>query len=115
MKNKTTAYINGVIAAIEDMDKHGIKCCDNLVDLMLKDYSGKLYLVSDYDRGYIEYIRSITDTVYTDTKNGKRITETELRFEFAHLKAEQPNQYNFSFREYLKNCTGKNGFLKCAC
>ncbi len=50
--------------------------------------------------------------IYIDTENGSLITENELKIEFNSLKAEDPETYNYSFNEYLNNCTSKNGFLK---
>lgn len=49
---------------------------------------------------------------YRDTENGEILTESQLKAEFKTLKAEEPETYNYTFKEYLKNCTGKNGFLE---
>lgn len=48
---------------------------------------------------------------FLDTENGVEITIAELEAEFEQLKREQPTEYNYSFDEYLNNCTSKNGFL----
>lgn len=42
---------------------------------------------------------------------GHIITEDELYDEFNQLRAEQPEEYDYSFEEYIKNVTGKNGSL----
>lgn len=50
--------------------------------------------------------------LYRDTETGKIISETELQAEFAALQAEHPEEYNYSFLAYVRNCTDKNGFLR---
>ena len=50
--------------------------------------------------------------LYRDTENGEILTEAQLKEEFEVLKAEEPETYNYTFKEYLKNCTSKNGFLE---
>ena len=57
---------------------------------------------------------------FIDTESGNIITESELKAEFDEMKAESPDEYNYSFGEYIRNCTAKNGFLKeiknlCVC
>ena len=49
---------------------------------------------------------------YRDTETGSLITETALKEEFEKLKQEYPDEYDYSFSEYIKNCTSKNGFLE---
>lgn len=49
---------------------------------------------------------------YIDIENDTIISESELKIEFEELKKEYPNEYNYSFNDYLKNCTSKNGSLK---
>ena len=46
-----------------------------------------------------------------DTNTGEIITEEELRKEFEELKKETPEEYDYSFNQYLLNCTSKNGML----
>ena len=50
--------------------------------------------------------------LYRDTENGETLTEAQLKTEFEILKAEEPAEYSYTFTEYLKNCTSKNGFLE---
>ena len=50
--------------------------------------------------------------LYIDTESNSIITEAELKTEFEALKAEDPETYNYTFSEYLNNCTSKNGFLE---
>lgn len=50
--------------------------------------------------------------MYRDTESGKLITIDQLKAEFEALKAENPQEYSYSFSEYLNNCTSKNGFLE---
>lgn len=44
-------------------------------------------------------------------KYGHIITEDELYDEFKQLQAEQPEEYDYSFEEYIRNVTGENGSL----
>lgn len=48
--------------------------------------------------------------LFKDERN-HLITEQELRQEFGLLKLIDPNSYNYSFENYIKNCTDKNGAL----
>ena len=48
---------------------------------------------------------------FRDTNTGEIITEEELRKEFERLKKETPEEYDYSFNQYLLNCTSKNGML----
>lgn len=45
------------------------------------------------------------------TETGKTISRAELEQEFQTLKAEDPETYNYTFSEYLRDCLGKNGSL----
>ena len=44
-------------------------------------------------------------------EQGNLITEGMLRDEFALLKITQPDEYDYSFENHIRNCTGKNGTL----
>lgn len=48
---------------------------------------------------------------FRDTNTGEIITEEKLRKEFEELKKETPEEYDYSFNQYLLNCTSKNGML----
>ena len=48
---------------------------------------------------------------FRDISTGEIITEEELREEFEKLKKETPEEYDYSFNQYLLNCTSKNGML----
>ena len=48
---------------------------------------------------------------FRDISTGEIITEEELRKEFERLKKETPEEYDYSFNQYLLNCTSKNGML----
>ena len=48
---------------------------------------------------------------FRDINTGEIITEEELRKEFEELKRETPEEYDYSFNQYLLNCTSKNGML----
>lgn len=50
--------------------------------------------------------------LFRDTENGNIITEEALLREFTELKQNSPEEYSYSFGEYVKNCTSKNGFLE---
>lgn len=39
------------------------------------------------------------------------VTEEELLRTFRHLQREQPDEYNYSFENYIRNCTDKDGTL----
>ena len=39
------------------------------------------------------------------------VTEEELLKTFKHLQKEQPDEYNYSFENYIRNCTDKDGTL----
>ena len=49
---------------------------------------------------------------YVDLNSREAIAEDRLRKEFAIMQTEDPDIYNYSFEEYIRNCTGKNGFLQ---
>ena len=40
------------------------------------------------------------------------VTEKELLKTFEHLRREQPDEYNYSFENYIRNRTDKNGTLE---
>ena len=42
-------------------------------------------------------------------ENGNFIPEQELRKEFEMLKLTDPDTYGYSFENYIRNCTDKNG------
>ena len=42
---------------------------------------------------------------FRDTNTGEIITEEELRKEFKELKKETPEGYDYSFNQYLLNCS----------
>ena len=48
---------------------------------------------------------------FRDTNTDEIITEGELRKEFKELKEATPEEYDYSFNQYLLNCTSKNGML----
>ena len=50
--------------------------------------------------------------LYRDTENGETLTEAQVKAEFEAMKAEDPQTYDYSFEDYLQNCTSKNGFLE---
>lgn len=52
------------------------------------------------------------DTMIFKTENGETVTAKELKAEFEQLQREQPEEYNYSFNDYIKNCTGKHGTLE---
>lgn len=44
-------------------------------------------------------------------ENGNFIPKQELRKEFEMLKLTDPDSYGYSFENYIRNCTDKNGTL----
>ena len=49
--------------------------------------------------------------LFRDTESSEIITESALMAEFDGLKAEDPETFNYTFGEYIRNCTAGNGFL----
>ena len=49
---------------------------------------------------------------FRDISTGEIITEEELREEFEEFKKKAPDEYNYSFENYIRNCTDKNGTLE---
>lgn len=52
---------------------------------------------------------------FRDLEFGLIVTEDDLRRIFEHLQREQPDEYNYSFENYIRNCTGKDGALEEVC
>ena len=50
--------------------------------------------------------------LYRCTETSEILTELQLKTEFETLKAKEPETYDYSFNQYIKNCTSKNGFLE---
>lgn len=49
---------------------------------------------------------------WLDIESGEVVTSEQLENEFNMLKAEQPEEYNYSFSDYIRNCESKNGTLE---
>lgn len=49
---------------------------------------------------------------YRDTETGKIITAQELKKEFAELQKTDPNTYDYTFADYIRNITDKNGTME---
>lgn len=49
---------------------------------------------------------------FKDLEFGIVFTEDDLRRTFEYLQREQPDEYNYSFENYIRNCTGKDGTLE---
>ena len=47
--------------------------------------------------------------IFIDKESMRFVTEKELRQEFEQLKQEQPEEYAYTFEQYVQNCTSKNG------
>ena len=50
--------------------------------------------------------------IYGDTESGELVSLKTLKTEFRELKAEAPEEYNYTFEQYLNNACSKNGFLE---
>lgn len=48
---------------------------------------------------------------WIDVETGDIITREQLAKEFIALQTEQPEEYNFTFADYIHNCESKNGTL----
>ena len=53
-----------------------------------------------------------TERQFYNTEQDCYVSESELRWEFNWLQGNDGNTYNYTFEEYIKNCTSKNGTLK---
>ena len=49
--------------------------------------------------------------MWIDCESGEIVTREQLFSEFSMLKSEQPDEYNYSFADYIRNCESKNGTL----
>lgn len=49
--------------------------------------------------------------MFYDTENREYIDDNYLAFVFDELKKDDPETYNYSFAQYVNNCTSKNGTL----
>lgn len=49
---------------------------------------------------------------FKDTNTGAIITEAQLRSEFRNLQRDYPDEYDYSFAEYISNTLSKNGILE---
>ena len=54
-------------------------------------------------------------TLYKDTESGELVSRETLSKEFDELKAEAPEEYDYTFEQYLNNACSKNGFLERVC
>jgi len=53
--------------------------------------------------------------LYKDTESGELVSRETLSKEFDELKAEAPEEYDYTFEQYLNNACSKNGFLERVC
>lgn len=49
--------------------------------------------------------------LFFDVETQEQITELQLLEEFRAFQRVLPQEYNYSFAEYIRNCTSKNGTL----
>ena len=54
-------------------------------------------------------------TLYKDTESGELVSLETLSKEFRELKAEAPEEYDYTFEQCLNNACSKNGFLERVC
>ena len=53
------------------------------------------------------------NTTFIDIETGELVTVEQLETEFNSLRSEQPDEHNYSFSEYIRNClTRYNGTLE---
>lgn len=51
--------------------------------------------------------------VFVDIESGDVVTKNQLFSEYSAFQAEDPEEYSFTFEEYIKNClTSNNGTLE---
>lgn len=48
---------------------------------------------------------------FFDNETREIITEKQLFAEFTALQKDDPETYDYSFSDYIRNCTDKNGTL----
>ena len=52
-------------------------------------------------------------TMYRDIETGEAVTIEQLHKEYEQMKQEQPDEYGYSFMDYVHNClTENNGTLE---
>ena len=49
--------------------------------------------------------------MWMDINSGMMVSREQLYNEYVELRKAQPDEYCYSFDEYIENCTGKNGQL----
>lgn len=47
--------------------------------------------------------------MYRDINSNEIVTREQLYKEYLQMQAEQPEEYNYSFPEYIRNCKTENG------
>ena len=51
--------------------------------------------------------------MFRDIETGEAVTIEQLHKEYERMKQEQPDEYGYSFKEYIRNClTENNGTLE---
>jgi len=50
--------------------------------------------------------------IFIDLETNNLVAELTIKAEFDLLKEQNPQEYDYTFGEYLANACGKNGFLK---
>ena len=46
--------------------------------------------------------------MYRDIESGEIVTESQLFAEYKRFQQEQPDEYNYSFSDYVQNCLVEN-------
>ena len=49
--------------------------------------------------------------MWFDVESREIVSEKQLFDEYNAFRKEQPEEYNYSFKEYIANCESKNGTL----
>lgn len=82
--------------------------------LVTNDETGEVFVISALDEhgGASEILPAGKfERDFYDAEHKCIVHEFELIYEFAVLKWEDPETYNYTFEEYLSNCLDKGGTL----
>ena len=81
--------------------------------LFTNDQTGEVFVTSEIKNGNPVEILPAGNfpAVFYDIEKKCIVHEFDLVFEFAMLKSEDPETYDYSLSDYIRNCTCKNGTL----
>lgn len=93
--------------------------CKPLGTYGLYDSITHSFIIETTERGMEAYKKNRLDfkaeeqTMYIDIETGEHVTTEQLYSEYMKNRQEQPEEYNYSFAEYIRNSlTTNNGTLE---